>query len=249
MKIAFLAVPCIPPERILRNTERTRSLGLPFWAKSESGALAIVGRGQSAKDQASILRMWPGTVWAINGAAQWCAANGIEATLFTSDPHPDLVPLTTGVRKALLSLACDPQAYDALMAQGAAITTFETGAWGVPTGCTTATTALHLAIGMGFSTVDYFGVEGSYSPGDDRPASWMRVSVAGREYDTKSEYLMQSRYLAEHLREFPTVFRDRSGGLLQACIADGDWSLVCASQAMREGFNDSRGVPVCPIAA
>lgn len=247
MKITFLATPCIPPEQVQRNTERTRTLGLPFWSKSESGALAIVGRGQSAKDQASILRMWPGKIWAINGAVHWCRAEGIEATLFTSDPHPDLVPLTPGVRRALLSLACDPQAYDALISQGAAITTFETGAWGIPTGCTTATTALHLALQMGFSTVDYFGCEGNYRYGDERPASWMRVSVAGKEFDTKSEYLMQSRYLAEHLREFPTVYRDRSGGLLQACIADGDWSLVCVSQVMREGLNNSRGVPVCPI--
>lgn len=227
---------------------RTRSLGLPFWEKSESGALAIVGRGQSAKDQVALLRNWPGKIWAINGAAQWCLSQGIEATLFTSDPHPDLVPLTEGVSSALLSLACDPQAYDSLISRGANITTFETGAYGIPTGPTTATTALHLSIEMGFTSVDYFGVEGNYRPEDERPPAWLRVEVAGREFDTKSEYLMQSRWLAEHLRPFPSVFRDRSGGLLRACIADDDWSLVCVSEEMSKGIsNNGGGIPVCPI--
>lgn len=245
MKIDFRTFPCVPPEVVRLNVAHALSLGLPFWGETGSGALAVVGRGQSASAHIEDLRNWPSDVWAINGAAQWCRDHGIRATLFSLDPHTDLIGLCDGIEDALLSIHCATGALDRLIGQGSRVTLFHEGVErGIATGTTTATCALCLAPKMGFTSLVYFGCEGDFQQ-PPHPV-WFRVRVNGQSFKTKADYFLQSKIIADAIREFPFFVSERSGGLVRALASDPEWDAECVSPEMGAAMTGSSGrIPLC----
>jgi hypothetical protein len=246
VKIDFRTYPCQPPDITREHVAYALSLGLPF-GRAGSGALAVVGRGVSILDHIKTLRNWPSDVWAINGAAQWCRDRGIRATLFSLDPETHLIPLCDGIEEAFLSVHCNPRAFDRLIGQGSKVSLFHEGPErNLPTGTTTATSAVGLAIANGFSSVVYFGCEGTMTPPHPEYPQWFNVRVAGELHRTKADLLIQSKLIAEMICEFPFFVSERSGGLLNALCRELDWDVECVSPAMAAAMTGADGrIPLC----
>lgn len=233
-----------------RNREYSRSLNLPsaFEAKG-SGPLAIIGGGPSIMDRVEELRAWPGARWAINGAMAWCRGRGVPATYISLDPEPtDIDDMRAGER-AIVGTHCNREIFDALLARQAEVSTMDLA--DLVYCSTTASAAIFLAVLLGYSPVTLFGCESSYT---DRthayaelyygepvavPIHLMRVACNGGEFLTKPEFLFQAEYLAEALRRWPHLYRERSGGLLAAMVANPDYDIVAGSKALHESLATS----------
>lgn len=230
--LSFTAQCCVSEEVRARNTALSK--GYP--APSGSGRLAVVGGGPSVARHIEQLRLWPGDIWAINGAAQWCERNGISSFMFSVDPSVHLAAECRGVKRAILATHCDPSAYEAL--KGATVYQVSPD---VP-GPTSAVGATVSAIEAGYSGITFFGCESSYTGTthayncEDVP-DLIRVECGGSDYLTKPEYLMQAKQLAQVIRELPTFYSERSGGLLAALIADPRHEVVGVSRSLYSRLN------------
>lgn len=222
---------------IERNIKHAKALGLDY-VKSGLGLgipLAVVGGGPSINEHVDVLKNWPGDIWALNGAFQWCIGHKIDATFFSCDSNPTLAVLAAGAKRAILATYVDASVFEVL--RDAQVRIFDSGfICGVHTGPTSATSVPALALHTGYGDVTFFGCESSYSEGkthaynDSAPNLWrVRVVCGGQEFDTEAEYHMQARYLADCIRTAPHVFKERSGGLLRAMIEHDDDDVTAAS--------------------
>lgn len=237
MKLTVVSQCCVSEEIRAHNTALSKGYPPP----SGSGHLAVVGGGPSVTGHLDQLRAWPGDIWAINGAAQWCIGNSIDALLYSVDPGADLGPMCEGVSRAVFATHCDPSAYEAMRGK----TVYQVSP-DVP-GPTSAVGATVLAIEAGYRKVTFFGCESSYT--DTTHAynceivdDLIRVECGGETYLTKPEFLAQAEQLANAIRAFPQFYDDLSGGLLSALIDDPDYDLVGVSRSLYEtmGFKETR---------
>lgn len=236
----------VEQDQLERNVAHALSLDLPLIegiAHANHGPLAVVGGGNSSADQIEILREWPGWIWAINGTCRWLESHGIESILFSVDPDPCLAELCQGVKRAMLASHCDPSAFEAL--KGAEVMIFHGAQWNAQVkkpligGTTSATRVMLPAMMMGHQEVHYFGCEGSFRESthtfkneNDYPRQVI-VRAARRDYRSTLQFLVQSENLAMLIRKEPRVFKDRSGGLLGAMIADPDgWEIIANSEEL-----------------
>ena len=232
------------------NADYSKSLGYPVALPSPLNGrkLAVVGGGPSVADHLDELKNWPGDIWAISDAAGWLLERGIKSTLLTADPtrwkgEGRLEKMTGGIDKAILSSICHPELFDAL--KGADITIFhmdpDIGEDDlVNGGSTTASRTPFLALRLGYADVSYFGCEGCFSDQthvyekrrDER--NDLTITASGEEYRTTLQLMWQCECLAEVLRAFPAIFKNRSGGLLDAMIQDPEWGIVWMSDFLEE---------------
>ena len=264
MKIDFYPAASPWDEDIDRNRAYALGLGLPRIndAKPEARPpLALVGGGPSIVQHVNELRAWPGEVWAINGAAQWCREHGIDAALFTIERQPatDLYRrYTEGVTRAVLATICRPELFDFLLANHADIRVFDLhqhGGYGC--GTSTATAAPIVAFSMGHHPVHLFGCESSWRAephaygGEPAVDKDMLVACGGTLYRTTPAFAMQAQVLAHLIRELSGQIVDRSGGLLAAMAEHGAiYDILQISPALRdslEPYNDAP--PRAPAAA
>lgn len=210
----------------------------------------MVGGGKSAREQLDELRTWKGDIWACGSVFQWLKSEGIEATLFCVDPQPILKDMAAGATKAILASNCDPGVFDALAGQDVQIFHLVDGDEGIHHGPTTASAAFDLSVKMGYFDVSFFGFDSCYDERDDEElgervqirynshaykdeedVAVCRVVCNGKAFITGGEFLMQAQWMAEVLNMLPSIFHNRSGGLLAAMIADPDYDCthVCES--------------------
>jgi hypothetical protein len=191
--------------------------------------LAVVGGGPSAIDHVEELRIWPGDIWAVNGAWAWLHKRGIESTLFAIDAHPIVCKWTTAEdgakpKRAILAMTCDPQVFDLL--SETEITAVSHGRDQLRGGSSTAALAPHLAAIIGHSSVTFFGCESSYAMGrthayqHETRDEQIIVSSDGCDYLTAPDFLLQANELAAFINEFPEYLSEKSGGLLTAMRND-----------------------------
>jgi hypothetical protein len=235
MRIKFRAVNCIPEEVLEQNRRRNTALGLPDVSK-HSGAshcLAVVGGGHSIKEHVDELRGWPGEVWAINGAFQWCREHGIEATFYTVDPSTSLTEQCRGAKRAVLASLCSPLLFDAM--RGADIEVAQVGEGGLPSYATSAGSSPAIAIVRGHREITFFGCESSF---DKQTHLYKNVptgvevliDVSGQQFLSDATLLLQAEFLSEIIRAAPDVFNERSGGLLSALVSEPDYDIIAASR-------------------
>ncbi len=233
-------------EYLNANTERSLALGIPLieLAPPHGRPLAVVGGGPSFPDHLEELRAMPAEdVWAINGTAKALRRLGVESTAVTVDPTPDPAlqeKLYDGIGQALFASSCAPGLF--AMYEGRC-RMFHMDHWGDEgiraKGNATSASRLHFpAFVLGYSDISFFGCEGSctesghthgyyHNSDDPNDAFTMTVEVEGVRYTTRTDLVMQGDFLAGLIREFPTVFKDRSGGLLAAMYEHPDtWSFV-----------------------
>lgn len=223
-KIHWVSEPTVSNDERLANSKVIEALGLP--KHTGTGRLAVVGGGPSIREHAEELRAFDGTVWAVNGAINWCIDQGIDAWFYTADAAPmanwtyDL----SRVKRAALAPDCSPELVEHLRSRGAEITL--TGH--LESGPTSANASDFLAIDAGYTHVTYFGCEGSFDCDDTHAfnsfpiTDWLVVEMTnGDRYRTKAEFISQSIMLANTITAFPTVYSEKSGGLLRAMIEHG----------------------------
>ena len=211
--------------------------------------LAVVGGGPSVLQHLMYFHQWPGDIWAINQTASWLASKGVTKNvwMFTIDPGNDLPQWTQGVERALIASICDPQLFKNL--EGKDVNIFHTEHYAeadlkVTGGPSTACRAPVLALAMGYTSVTYFGCEGSFDTvshayrNENEPSQRPKqliVKAGERLYRTGPDYLVTSEYLAQIIRTFPDYFRERSGGLLRAILEHPDtWEVVALSEALKD---------------
>ena len=244
MKISFSVRPCVPYEQLERNVASAKARGLPYTSEKARPALAVIGGGPSLAFHVDELKAWEGDVWACGSAYRWCFDNGIDATFFNVDPLPEQAIYAKGAERGILASTTDPSVFDEVKS----IELFDLiAAPGyVNHGVTAVTCTPCLALEMGYKKVMFFGCESSFEksthsyknefvdPNVTNHLIWVK---SGEEvFVSRPDFLMQAELLAPVIRMAPHVFEERSGGLLGAMVASGDYDIVSANAAMHSNL-------------
>lgn len=221
------------------NALIVKTLGLPV--HKGSGRIAVVGGGPSINQHVDELRNWDGAIWAVNGTINWCLDHGIDAAFYTIDAQPPSnwgAPLER-IKRAVVANDCSPALILKLLAQGAAVSLLPIPNSGPDMGPTSACYAAMLAAEAGYTSLTWFGCEGSFGDTESHAFEscaidhWIGIEIAGERFATKPEFLMQSTVISEVIREFPDYYSERSGGMLRAMIEHGpDHDTIFVSEAM-----------------
>ena len=233
-----------------RNRRYTKLLGLKGPDKCGNGLpLAMVGGGPSLNDRLEDLRNWPGDVWVVCGAFQYCLAQGIDGVFFNVDPQPSAAPMCIGAKKAVVSTCNDPSVLDTLEQSGADIRVFKTGGMG---GSGTAVTLVPvLGLMLEYPSISFFGCDGSYK---DRTHSYanipygqvLKVQVGDEVFTTSYPLLSQAVELSKAMRWIPDRLVNESGGLLEALVnsEDGDYDIIALNYKEAMNIVDADGRPL-----
>lgn len=248
MKINFIPQ-CVTPESVIRE-QLKHSDGKPRIEQCNlhRRRLAVVGGGPSALAHLSEIARFD-DVWGINYVAMWLNKQGIPATFVTIDCQPFDMSRVGG-HAAILPTSCHPDLHGAFDAVRY-FDTIETHDNGLCGGTTTATRIPHLATTLGYCDVTFYGCEGSYLAQnhiDEHRAYEDEIIVrAGKDYKTTPEFLLQAQNLGEILRNFPEMFREKSGGLLSAMVSGLDWEIVAVSGALKDKLEKHNGTVVYDV--
>lgn len=230
MKIDFRAQWRHTAEDGARFVAYAKSLGLPYFRDGRGlGPLAVVAGGPSIADQEEELRDFPGVIWGVNGAFEWLHQRGVESFFFSLDPDDDVSHYPANMR-GLVGSVCPPAMFDQL--KGRNLTLFDVNCpGGIQTGVTSVTATPMLAVRMGYAPITFYGCEGSFSETTHaypyQPVKYrVVVECNGQRYETHAGFLMQTEVLSELIRKFPSMYREKSGGLLRAMAADPDYDVV-----------------------
>ena len=207
-------------------------------AKSARGALAVVGGGPSLPGSLEELRNFDGDIWAINGASGWLTSHGIPCTLFTVDANQH----TGEARDAVLATVCDPALIEHFSGRVRVFDVHEVTEGAFFGGSSSATRAPAVAFVMGYTSVSFFGCEGSFS-GDahhvydsDMSDAQLIVRAGATDYRTNLQFFVQCQELA-NLAVLDGFIHIRSGGLLQAMIDFSDtWEVVAVSATLKKNL-------------
>lgn len=251
-RVKFKTLACVDEAQFLRNIEHAKRYPRPVRGEHDH-PVAVCGGGPSLADHLHELRHWPGDIWAINHTADWLLDRGIDCTLFAVDP---LIKSSTAAKR-LLAASCDPELFTA---QAECFDLIETDPEGVPGGSTAAGRTPGLALRLGYPGVVFYGCESSFKDRDhvDRDEALKEALIVranGRDFKTYPEFMMQAETLSDVIRLAPEVFVSKSGGLLDAMVADQEWEVVAVSDAMKAsliamngdcGLYDAPYKPICP---
>lgn len=239
---------CVEPMERLKEYALTCA-GLPRLPKQKphGGKLAIVGGGPSVADRLNELREWDGEIWAINATAKWLKQRGIQSKFITVDPGLGPKEMVDGVEEAYLATLCHPQLRERFP-KVSFFDMYETDPDGVTGGTTTVSRALSLAVHQGFYDVTLYGCEGSFTIGEDHVdrnemhPEMVVIQAGDKQFVTYLEYMTQSETLANMIRLAPNVFKQRSGGLLEAMVNHYDtWAIVAVSSALKAQLEEVNG--------
>lgn len=233
MKIVLKPLSPASNEELRQNEAHARSLGFPRLGAAETARLAVVGGGPSIIANVDQLRRFNGDVWAINGAWSWCRDNGVDARFFSLDPTEQVRSFCVGAREAMLALTCHPSVFASI----ADIEAVDLSDENFPTGPTTASSAPSIALHRGYREILFFGCESSFEDkshayGDFNRENLMKVSCDGVEFLTTVDLAMQAEHLGAIIRACPSVFVDRSGGLLGAYVRSPDIDVIAATRSL-----------------
>ncbi len=229
----FTAVPSVGPEETEANLAHARTLGLPHIERA--GHVAVVGGGPSLAEHLDDLRAWQGPIWAINQAFMWLKARGIRSTFVTADPKPQPWLTVEPGDRAYVCLHASPGLFAAL--EPAHVTTYRLAEDEIHCGPTTATAIPYLAPYVGHRAVSFFGCDSSFGEEShvwdcEMARDRIQARCGGADFITKPEFLMQCEALAALCREIPHIYRNRSGGLLAAMVADPEYEVIAVSRWM-----------------
>lgn len=227
-------------ENVARNSSCEQIVPVP----PHSRPLAIVGGGPSLAESVAILKTWPGDIWSINLTGAWLATHGISSTLYTvdADPNPMLMSSPDTVTDAIFCSWCAP----AVIAKYPKVRVFGMQpivSDGILGGTTSAVSAPLLALKLGYVNVTFFGCESSYIDVDhvdrnEKSNSEIIVRADGKLYRTRPDFYIQAQELSRIIKQFPQVFREYSGGLLRAMIADDGWEVTQVSADLVAHFEE-----------
>lgn len=237
---------CIVPDHIQDENVR-RNASLPFLEPEDTHdrKLAVVGSGPSIRDHVEDLRAFDGDIWAVNYTASWLAGQGIRSTMITVDGLPFDPRVRNGVERAIVASCVHPDTpgYFTDVRQFHLV---EHDPDGIQGGTTTACRAQFLAIHQGYHDVTFYGCESSFSDRDhvdrhEAPEEQIIIKADGKLYRTTPQLMVQADDLSGFIVGFPSVFRERSGGLLAAMVADPWWGVEAVSDALKQHLIEING--------
>ena len=239
MKIRFHGVGCVPMEQMARNVEACHALGIPDVGDAKRTRLAVVGGGHSLLSHLDELRNFDGDLWIVAGAHRWCAWHGIKGWFFAIGPELVIAELAHDVTHAVLSSCVDPSVFEAV--KGAQIRVLNLTSSGdmIDHGPSTVTAGFVHAIRAGYREVTFYGCDSSYQEGwnshayENAPHPYrINVQCNGERFHTEALLLLQAEYMATMIRHAPNVFKEKSGGLLRAMVADPEYDVTHRSQEL-----------------
>jgi hypothetical protein len=201
--------------------------------------VAVCGGGPSLNEHLQELREWPGDIWAINHTADYLLDRGVDCTMLTID---GLITHTTAAKR-LIASCCAPSLFTGDVR---VFDVSEFHAEGVPGGSTSAGRTPCLVLRLGYPGAVYFGCDSSFEDRthvdrQEKLPDALIVRANGRDWITHPELCMQAECLSQVLREFPQVFKSKSGGLLDAMTADPEWEVVAVSAALKQNIIETSG--------
>lgn len=248
-KIVFEGRNAVAHECIMANVTAARARGLPRvpCLPAHARRLAVVGGGASTLDRLHEIYEYD-EVWALNGATCWLKGNGIDAVFLSVDPLPIIAQWAKCATRAIICTRCAPETFEAL--RNADVSVFDaiqdepSGIWA---SISTVLSVPHLAVEYGFRDVTFYGCEGSFMP-DGNTHVYMNdpqdfrftVECGGWEYLTLPELYLTTEQLATFLRTFPSHYKERSGGLLRAMVANGEHDITRISLPLLKSIAPDR---------
>ena len=226
-------------EELLNNYRTCNGLERISKQQPHGRKLAICGGGPSLEKHLVELKDWDGEIWAINNTGKWLLDNGIKSVFVTVDSaHPDLFRLD-GMDEAIISTTCHPE----LRTRFSNVSLFDlidTTEGGIPGGSSSVGKLPALSVHQGYFDITFFGCEGSFPLGRDHvdrheglTDSMLIIRCNGSDYLTSLPLVSQCEYLSSVLKGAPNVFKNRSGGLLEAMTNDDDWEVAAVSSGLR----------------
>ena len=218
---------------IARNIKH--ALGLEYLSfqqllGTKTGAVAVVGSGPSLKANWRKLRGFSGDIIACNAACQFLLAKGITPQyMFCFDADPLMLEFMTPHADItyLLASRCPPKSFELI--KGCKLSIWhangdmhlerllqEAGKFTEPMvagGTAAISRGMVLAQTMGYKTIHLWGADSSFASGDThiRQSTTverrMRVSVAGREFETAPWMAVQ----VEDFKKLAPALRDQYG--------------------------------------
>lgn len=239
-RLTFKGEPAQSFDELLANVQANAGYPVVSLCMPHGKRLAIVGGGPSVVASEDVLRRWDGDIWAINATSKWLKDRGIPCVHVSVDAEP----LTGMSGDALMASWCDPE----MLGRFSSVRVFHLKpvvAEGVECASATASTMPSIAMTLGYRDVTFFGCEGSFNDVDhvytheNRPHQL--IIRAGRDYRTIPPLMIQCEELSWFLREFPCFFKEESGGLLRAMVANPDWSVVAVSGPLKDHLESVNG--------
>lgn len=206
--------------------------------------LAVVGGGPSVWEYLPQIASSGGDIWGINQSAPFLQDHGIDCTLLAVDSGEDVAGWAAQMDRALLASNCHPEVFRALAGKDVRmfhIAPFRDGpGLSIKGGPSASTRAPQLAIALGYSEVTFYGCEGSFDGSthayrhEPERLKQLIVRAGGKLYRTAPDLMLMSEYLANDIRAFQGIFRERSGGLLRAMVEHFDtWEVAAFSEALK----------------
>ncbi len=241
-KINFVSLDPVSKQVLAEHKLNSHGLGLPeIGSRPVAARLAVVGGAPDLANHAEELRDWDGEIWAINEAIKWCRDNGIDATYYAIDPRCDLSWLAPYITKAVLADIIRPDMFKALIDKDCDIEFFKME--GLAHGSAAASTAPAAALRRGHKHVTLFGcvqsfVEDTHIYVNNAGHKHVWVEVAGVEYRTTSQNVLQAENLAALAEAFPHFLTVKGEGFLPALIQHGDYAVTHVCREIHEALQE-----------
>lgn len=208
--------------------------------------LAVVGGGPGVRASLSTIKKLDADIWGINRAPHFLAKHGIRSTMISVDAlnDPSQFAEPEVCDGAIFSSWCDPAIVSRYDARIVHMEPLVPG--GIHGAVTTAASVPLIALAMGYTDVTFFGCEGSFVDSDHAfehvgEPHQLIIDANGAKYRTYPEFLMQCQELGAVLKQFPTVFKEASGGLLRAMLEDDNWSIDAVSTPLKDHLIEING--------
>lgn len=230
------------------NLKNSKDYRKATWGLARYPPCAIVAGGPSVKKHLGKLRRWSGDIYAINDTAGYLSDNGVRCQLFAVDGSK--IPFKIGplVSGALLATRVNKIQYK--MFKKKDIRTFnmmeDDPKEGIEGGPTAVCRTPHLMVKMGYSKIEYFGCEGSFfgqshvgGGRNDAKNNMIVIRVKGMDYLTNAAFMMQNQYMSGIFKQYPKIYHNNSGGLLQKMTRyPDDWEVVAVTDDIKKQHED-----------
>lgn len=247
-RLSLYAMGLMTEQMVNENFEYSKKFNRATWGILLHDTCAVVGGGASVDKHLETLRNWKGDIFAINDTAKYLSDNGISCYLLAIDGTD--IPFKIGplVKGALFASRVHKNQFDQFPFEDIRMFDMaeEDPVDGIEGGATAVCRTPHLLLKMGYAGICYFGCEGSFFKkthvgGDRDDAFWNLVIVRADNVDylTNAGFIIQNKYMADTLTQYPKFLRNFSGGLLEAMIKHPDtWEVVAVTEGLKKQYDD-----------
>jgi hypothetical protein len=227
---------------IVVNKYHSRNYPRVTWGLLRYPMCAVVGGGESLKDNLNILRTWPGHIYGVNDTAAYLSEHGIASTIYSIDCTP--IPYRKGkkIKGALFASRCHKNQFTYKNIR--VFDMVEDDKEGVGGGVSGVGRSIHLFLRMGYRGITYFGCDSSFTgathlSGTQNIAfeNMIIVRAGNKEYLTNAAMILQAQYMVDCFIKYPQFLVNASGGLMQGMLENPDtWEVVAVAEDLKNQY-------------